>query len=261
MSRQVAYCITLLAFTLFARSYNHLSANLVIAENAAGLKATFITGEDNTIPLVANVAQQGSITASSVGDCFLSPLQYSFFVAGEGTCHLPFLGAGVKVTGDQNLKLYIRYGQRVEVEGNRIVADYVSESASHDEGMDIFAWSMPPLRGGTYFIALGNCGPDKVNYEIYAVFFGIDFAGPVIFRAEVVGEKLLVYGLFDDSGGELLVNGKRQKQVIHDEQEPGCILIANKTGKKIEPGEKVTLRVRFPSGYVTPKFKFTRPLQ
>lgn len=261
MRRQLPYCIVLLAFTLLSQSYNNISANIVNSESSKSLKDTAATSDDIIIPLMPHVSQQGSMPASSVGDCFLSSLQYSLFVPGEGTCHLLFLGAGIRVMGDQNLKLYVRYGQKVEVEGDRIVADFVSESASHDEGIDIFAWSNLPLRGGTYFIAVSNCGLDNVNYEIYAVFYEIDFAGSVIFRAEIVGEKLLVYGLYFESGGELLLNGKKQKHVMHDEQEPGCLLIAEKAGKKIEAGEKVTLRVRFPNGYVTPKFKFTRPRQ
>lgn len=259
MRRPLSFCISLLFFVLCFQSYGSAGANSL--ESPKSIRNNAVTADDDTVPLIPNISQQGSVIASSGGDCALSPLQYTFFVPGEGTCRLPFLGAGIKVTGDQNLKLYIRYGQKVEVEDDRIVADYVSETVSHDEGIDVFAWSKLPLQGGNYFVAVSDCGPENLNYDIYGFFYEIDLAGPVIFRAEVVGETLLVYGSYLDSGVELLlVNGEKQKHVARDEREPGCILVANKTGKRILPGETVTLRARFPSGVVTPKFKFTRPL-
>jgi hypothetical protein len=52
-----------------------------------------------------------------------------------------------------------------------------------------------------------------------------------------------------------------QKRVSHYEQKPGCILIADGAGKKVEPGETVKLQVRFPNRLRTNKFKFTRPAE
>lgn len=256
MKRRSAYCILLVAVSILFQP----STGFVDANNSTNFQDRPVA-LDNVVPLIPNVSQQGLIPSASSGACLLNDLQYSFSVPGEGTCGLPFLGLGIKVTGDQNLKLYIRYGQKVEIEGDRIVADYVSETVSHDEGIDIFAWSMLPLRGGTYFIAISNCGPETGNYELYATFYGIDFAGPVIFRAEVLSEKLLVHGLYLEGGSELLLNGTRQKHVTPDQQEPGCTLVVDKAGRRIGPGETVTLRVRFPNGLVTPKFKYTRPLE
>lgn len=260
MKRHLGFCLALLGFILPAQSNELLGSSLInLSDSRPHTIST--TSDDSVLPLVANVPQRGSISAPAVGACSLSPLQYSFFVPGEAPCHLPFIGAGVTVTADQNLKMYIRHGQRVEVDGDRIVADYAAESTSHDQGVDIFVSSTPPLQGGTYFIAITNCGSATANCEISAGFFGLDVGGPVIFRAEVVDKTLLVYGIFFQSGAELLLNGKKQKQVRHDEQEPGCILIADKTGKKIAPGERVTLRVRFPNGVATPRFRFRRPRQ
>lgn len=261
MRKPVGYCVPLLAFILFAQPYGSLSSVIESPKDRQPFAAQAHPVGDDTIPLEPFVSQPGTLSAPPVGGCILHPRQYTFSVPGEGTCHLLFLGADFYIKGDQNLKLYVRFGEKVIDEDERIVADYVSESAGPDEGISIFAWSSPPLRAGIYFIAISNCGPEKASYEIYAVFYGIDFAGPVIFRAEVVGERLFLYGLFPRRGGKLFLNGKRQKHVLPDEQEERCILIANKAGKNIAMGETVTLQARFPGGRFTPEFKFTRPLE
>ncbi len=56
------------------------------------------------------------------------------------------------VTPNADVDLYVRFGQDVELEGGRPVADFRSEGAAGDEQVSI---SGTQLRPGTYFIALG----------------------------------------------------------------------------------------------------------
>jgi hypothetical protein len=156
----------------------------------------------------------------------------------------------------------MRLGHRVTVEGDRIVADYSSTSPDGDEDVFMHVGTSPPIRAGTYFIAVSNCGPEPADFELHLGGSIIDFFSPAIFRAEVIGESLIVHGLFfENSGGKLFLNGKNQKHISHDEDRPGCALIAERAGRKIAPGETVKLQIRFPSGLRTNKFKFTRPVE
>ena len=46
------------------------------------------------------------------------------------------------------------------------------------------------------------------------------------------------------SSGGVFLNGERQKKTFNDQSNPATKLIARKSGKKIAPGETVTLQVR-----------------
>jgi hypothetical protein len=58
-------------------------------------------------------------------------------------------------TPNADLDLFVRFGSEPEVSGGRVVADYTSESTSGNETVVITTESSPPLRAGTYFVALG----------------------------------------------------------------------------------------------------------
>jgi uncharacterized delta-60 repeat protein len=87
------------------------------------------------------------------------------------------------------------------------------------------------------------------------------FVIPHITGAEIDGKKLLVHGQDFDNGAELLMNGEKQKKTFNDEVNSREMLIAKKSGKKIAPGETVTLQVRNTDGTLSAPFSFTRPLQ
>jgi uncharacterized delta-60 repeat protein len=82
---------------------------------------------------------------------------------------------------------------------------------------------------------------------------------PQITGAEVSGKKLYVYGKNFDSGAEVWMNGEMQKKTRNDDLSPTTMLIAKKTGKKIAPGETVTLQVRNSDGALSEEFTFMRP--
>ncbi len=82
-------------------------------------------------------------------------------------------------------------------------------------------------------------------------------SGPVINSAMVSGKKLLVFGSEFDAGAKILLNGESQK-TTNDEQNPATTLIAKKSGKKIAPGETVSLQVRNSDGTLSNQLMFTR---
>jgi hypothetical protein len=177
-----------------------------------------------------------------------------------GVCGPPDFGAAFGASGDGDLKLFVRYGALVDVMDGRIVADYVSEPGGRFQAIDVFVWSSPPARAGAYFIALANCGESPVNYEVSGGTPFIDFAGPSIFRAEIDGDRLLIFGIFFTEGVELFMDGKKQKRVAPADGATNCLVIADRSAKKIAPGQTVRLQLRFPGGFRTAKFKFTRPV-
>jgi sugar lactone lactonase YvrE len=71
--------------------------------------------------------------------------------------------------------------------------------------------------------------------------------GPKLFGAEIQKKKLIIYGEGFEPGAKILLNGEQQK-TANDEQSTNQILIAPKSGKRIAPGEEVTLQVRQPNG-------------
>ena len=63
-------------------------------------------------------------------------------------------------TPGADVDLYVREGSQPVVSGGSVVADYRSESDTGDETIVITPQSNPPLRSGTYFIALGLFTPN-----------------------------------------------------------------------------------------------------
>ena len=82
--------------------------------------------------------------------------------------------------------------------------------------------------------------------------------GPSISGAAITGKKLLVLGSGFDQGARILLNGQQQK-TINDGQNPTTSLLGKTAGKKISPGEKVTLQVRNSDGALSNEFSFMRP--
>lgn len=85
--------------------------------------------------------------------------------------------------------------------------------------------------------------------------------GPATLRlrsASVVGKKLFVFGQGIQSGAKILLNGAQQK-TLNDETSPTTNLIGKKAGKKIAPGQTVTLQLMNPDSTLSPEFRFTRP--
>jgi hypothetical protein len=65
-------------------------------------------------------------------------------------------------TPNANVDLFVRFGQEPAVVSGNVVADHKAESPTGTEVLNIFPAGTPPLRTGTYFIALGVITPRVV---------------------------------------------------------------------------------------------------
>lgn len=90
--------------------------------------------------------------------------------------------------------------------------------------------------------------------------FVIRIVDPVPLRlvsVAIKGKKLVVTGEGFDRGAVILINGVEQ-ETQNDETSPATVLIARKGGKKIAPGQTVTIRVRDADGKLSDAFSFAR---
>jgi hypothetical protein len=88
----------------------------------------------------------------------------------------------------------------------------------------------------------------------------ISSIGPLITSVEISGKHLIVFGANFDSRAVILLDGDDQK-TKRDVPDPTMQLIGKKTGKRINPGQTVKLRVRNGDGGLSAEFLFTRPAQ
>jgi IPT/TIG domain/Beta-propeller repeat len=83
---------------------------------------------------------------------------------------------------------------------------------------------------------------------------------PIITRVEISGRDLIVFGTEFDIDATILLNGEPQNTIlltIGTERR----LLGKKLGKRIKPGETVTLQVQHDNGIISAPFVFTRPPQ
>jgi hypothetical protein len=117
-------------------------------------------GGPETVALMSGVAQNGTIPAPT-GGVALGQTQYTIQVPAGAT------QLKVDLNGNPNVDLYVRFGQRVVIQ-NRFVADFRSESLTGTETITITPASTPPLRAGTYYIAVANYGPGASTFTVTA---------------------------------------------------------------------------------------------
>ena len=110
------------------------------------------------------------------------------------------------------------------------------------------------LAGETLHLMVGGYfGGDLGTYALT-----VKSLTPTITSAAISGKNLVVSGSGFDSGAEIMVNGLAVR-TIADEQSPSTTLVGKKTGKKIAPGNSVTLQVRNSDGTLSNLFTFQRP--
>jgi hypothetical protein len=186
--------------------------------------------------------------------CSLAETQLTLFVPGPSPC-----GAGISrsvaVNADQEIRLFIRRGQRVAVENGEIAADFASGPASMAASVSLSNFGSPPLPAGRYFIAIANCGTFIANYaftpgptEIAGVFV------PVITSAGFESKDLLIFGRQFQSDAFVLIDGERQQTEFLD---PSRLLV-RRARKKIDRGQTVLLIVSMPSGCSSTPFALRR---
>jgi len=145
------------------------SGTLTITSNdpAKPTVTVLLTGSGDTAPLISGTPQTGSIGAPvQVGGGVLGSTQYTILVP-NGATQLK-----VDLTGNQDVDLYVRFGQRVAISNGRVAADFTSETDSNFESVTITPANSPALQAGTYFIAVGNFGPGAANFTVTATITG-----------------------------------------------------------------------------------------
>lgn len=83
-------------------------------------------------------------------------------------------------------------------------------------------------------------------------------AMPLITSVAISGKQLIVNGDGFDVGSKIFLDGEKQK-TQNEESNPQRMLIAVKAGKRITPGQTVTVQVRNPDGSLSNEYRFTRP--
>jgi hypothetical protein len=193
----------------------------------------------------------GAIAAASANACALLDEQYTIEAYKQDACGTTFHEIMVDTTPD--VKLYVRYGQRVAVEGGQIIADYKDESSSQYKKVTL----EPPYPGGTYYIALTNCAQTPASYEIYFGVAVVDYFGPFIKDVSLKGKKLKVTGCYFDIDAVIVINAVEHPTLYsHNGEMPA--LISKKAGKKISPGETIFIQVKNGSGLMSQVYTFTR---
>lgn len=137
------------------------------------------------VALTSGTAQNGTMPAPPVAnDCQLDPTQY--------TIQIPLNATQLRVTltGNQDLDLYARFGQRVTGISPDWAADHGSDSPNNNEAITVTPNSSPTLRAGTYYIGVTNCGPGAANYTVTATVTGGSAALATVSAASFRGTEL-----------------------------------------------------------------------
>ncbi|HKQ80323.1 MAG TPA: S8 family serine peptidase, partial [Blastocatellia bacterium] len=120
----------------------------------------------DNVALTSGAPQAGSLVAPAPGAAILGDRQYTIQVP-NGATQLK-----VDLSGNTDVDLFVRYGARIAVQNDSIVADFISETAANSESITVAPGSTPALRAGVYYIAVGNLGPGVANFTVTATVTG-----------------------------------------------------------------------------------------
>jgi len=160
---------------------SHLSVtgNDVVALDAIGYQTRDILDPTTVIPLKSGSPQTDGMAAPPPGLGFLSHTQFSIRVRAGAT------SLKIDLDGNQDVDLFVRYGQPVFLQGHNPSTDYQSTTDSNFESITITPSSTPPLREGKYYIAVANFGPGEALYSVTAtVQGGRDDDRPILFNVD-----------------------------------------------------------------------------
>lgn len=172
---------------------------------------------DDAVALISGTPATGSISAPPDADSgVLGGTQYSIQVP-AGTRQLK-----IDLNGNQDVDLYARFGAKVAIDDDGgVILDHFSDSLTGVESITVNLVSDPPLRQGTYFIAVANFGPGAATYSVTATV--TSGGGPVgsppsisNLVASLTGNTLSFTGTVSDPDGDIaqlqssLLNGANQ---------------------------------------------------
>lgn len=122
---------------------------------------------------------------------------------------------------------------------------YLSGFTSSINFPTVFA--LVPQHGGAADVFMSKIDPDAVA--------SLD---PVILSVTRNGKQLVIIGLNFDIGARVFMDNVRQKKVVNGLPDPTMVLIARKSGKKIEVNQTVLLQVANNDGSLSNVFPFKR---
>ncbi len=218
--------------TIGPGEHYYITDNDTAVLDAIGYRAISTTGSPNLIPLVSGQPQRGGIVAPPPDAGVLSHLQYSIAVP-PGAANLK-----IELNGDQDVDLFARFGERIVNQGFHPVSDYVSAGKSGSEALNITASSTPPLRAGTYFIAIANFGPGEADFTVSAtVMGGVNSHAPAIFdvRPRLEGDVLdLSYAAVDLEGDFAKADVSTLDEAGRAVGQPSSLTISSGNSSRIE---------------------------
>jgi hypothetical protein len=199
--------------TIAAGQRQFVSENDLIGLRAIGYRARSLIDPLSIVPLASGLPASGGIIAPPAGVGAVGRTQYSIVVL-PGASELR-----VDLVGNQDVDLYLRFGQPIIIQSFHLIADFVSASETGTESIIVSPASSKPLRAGIYYIAIVNFGPGDASFSVTATGSGgANGRSPGIFdvRSRLEGDLLtLDYAatdadadwsraeirLSDDSGG------------------------------------------------------------
>lgn len=170
--------------------------------DAIGYRTKSLLDATTIIPLVSGQPQTGGMFAPPPNLGVLSHTQYAIAVP-PGATQLV-----INLTGNQDVDLFARFGQPVFLQGHNPTTDHQSTTDSNSETITVLPSSTPPLRAGTYYMAIANFGPGEASFTVTATVTGggasltVNHA-PAIFNldARLEGDALqLDYAALDRDG-------------------------------------------------------------
>jgi len=191
--------------------------------SALGYQAKSVTGSITLIPLISGQPQNSGMIAPPPNAGVLSHLQYSIKVP-AGAQQLK-----IDLVGNQDVDLFVRFGQRVFIQGFHPETDYVSAGDTGVESITITSASSPALLAGTYFIAVANFGPGDAAYSVKAtVSGGKNSNAPVVFHvnAHLEGDSIFL----DYAAVDL------DKDIVRAE-----LTIADQSGRSLAPASSFAI--------------------
>jgi uncharacterized protein (TIGR03437 family) len=120
----------------------------------------------NTVALTSGAPRTGAIPAPQPGGGLIGETQYTIQVP-NGATQLK-----VDLSGNPDVDLYARFGNRIVVQNGAIVADFKSETSTGNESITVTPGGSPALQAGLYYLAVGNFGPGAANFTVTATVTG-----------------------------------------------------------------------------------------
>ena len=208
---------------------------------------------DNKPPIVAMPEEPG-------GRCPTAASEFAFTVNPERQTVEPggsaALTVAVQFAENAQPSDAVRLCSSVTPRDGGVSVTISPESLKAGAGAILMVSTTPVSLPGTYVIGIGGTSGVHVHTQSATVVV----SGPLIAGAEMIGNHLNVFGESFDDGAKVLLDGVKHKKTSNDERTPATLLIARKAGKKIAPGQTVTVQVRNADGALSNALTYSRPL-